>query len=1027
MTRTRSLRALAILASLIIGATIARAQVSPIPSHGSGTVHPSIRILPGAVRSDGFTRMAHLSIDALRDGDYVGHCLLVKTRFHYLPTKDATTFPSDDITRVLDDYGVAGIRLPFPQFARAVELSADRYGLGRLFEVRFDADVTPMEICRRLEALPDVEYAEPLLVRHIEGTPNDPMYAQQSDLVKIHAEQAWAITTGDTNVTIAVVDDGEDIDHEDLAGHIWKNPAEIPDNGIDDDNNGFIDDVNGWDFVGDPDLTQVLNDEFFPDNDPRPNGNTHGTHVSGTAGAVTDNGVGVAALSYHCRLIPIKIGSSQAPSILFRGYEAIMYAAELGADIINCSWGGGGYSQAEQDVINQVTDMGSLVVAASGNNGKDIDVFETYPAKYRNVLTVGASDSNDLTPYFSNYGVLTDVYAPGVDILSTVPGGYESDGWMGTSMACPHVSSLAALVKTMHPDWSPLQIARQIRVTCDDVMTGGDPARRPKAFGRINAERALTVNAGSHLDAPGIHIVDAAVDAPDGLIQNFDATSARVTLRNELGTAKNVAVTVTPLSSGISVEGGATSFDSLATAATHQIDFQVRISEDNAYYEGVATVLVTTTADGYVDYDLVPIPFKLETSNQYHVVMQDEIGLQALCGYSPDPNSLFVSMGLQGLGGLVFRFVDTNYDYNYVGLDPVNVITARDLDHAWAGSTSSDGLGATINQTEDGGLLWWPIPVTSMSSVAGINFYSNTSGVAIGNPFGSSWGVATTSDAGQSWMDAAGPTAASAAANVDPNAVAFLGDSIWFGTSDGVVFRSGDRGATWQQATANASDAITHLAFASDRIGVAVVRDASDSSAPHRVIRTTDGGVTWSGDVLDLSATDFVPVHLSAPPGLDRFFMIATDGRVLNSTDDGATWSNIPTLLTSDEVSAGATVVGDSTIKLWNLSGTIGYLEVPIEHATVSVSQQQSSAAELSAELSPNPARGILSVRIDGASRAETQLTLLDPLGRTVPVESDRQGPGRYRLNVAGLAAGVYFVRIRSGAAVVIKRVVVIR
>ncbi|HVO74611.1 MAG TPA: S8 family serine peptidase, partial [Ignavibacteriaceae bacterium] len=341
----------------------------------------------------------------------------------------------------------------------------------------------PAEISARLKKLDEVEWAEPKYIYKTEAyTPNDPINLQ-ANLVKIHAAEAWDISKGDTNVIISIVDTGIDWDHPDLAANIWINRKEIPNNGRDDDNNGYVDDYRGWDFGG---LTGT------PDNNPMEDSAYHGTHVAGIASAVTDNSIGIASIGFRCRLMAVKTtrddlrGSDNTPLIAY-GFEGIQYAAENGAKIINCSWGGEAFSQLGQDVVNFAISKGALVVAAAGNESSS-NLF--YPASYSGVLAVASTENDDRKSFFSNYGSWIDVTAPGSSIYST----WMNDTYAylsGTSMSSPLAAGLAGLVAARFPGYSPLQIAEQIRVTSDNIYALNPLYDFQLGNGRINAFNAL--------------------------------------------------------------------------------------------------------------------------------------------------------------------------------------------------------------------------------------------------------------------------------------------------------------------------------------------------------------------------------------------------------------------------------------------------------------------------------------------------------------------------------------------------------
>ena len=416
----------------------------------------------------------------------------------------------DAVQKTMSKYSVVSVKNRFTENKKSNSLLKTSNSLDRIITIKYASNEDPLKVAAKLMHTHQVEWAEPHFVREVFYTPNDPKYnlATQYGLFKILADSAWNITKGDTSIVIGIIDTGVYWGHPDLEANIWQNLGEDANhngktiiqqngtwildpgdlNGIDDDNNGagngYVDDLIGWDFGG-------ING--IQDNNPQEDNPTHGTLVAGIASGVTDNGLGVASIGFKCKIMPVKTTRHDVGdrSVIY-GFDGIKYAADNGAKIINCSFGGTVYSNAEQAVINYVVAKGALVVAAAGNSGNGIP---QYPASYKGVLSVGATTKTDEIWSASSYGLHVDVTAPGAEIYSTWgPSGYTGQPYpSGTSLSSPFTAGLAALVATVFPSYGPLQIAEQIRVNTDSIAQLNSASLRYLAgSGRINAYKALT-------------------------------------------------------------------------------------------------------------------------------------------------------------------------------------------------------------------------------------------------------------------------------------------------------------------------------------------------------------------------------------------------------------------------------------------------------------------------------------------------------------------------------------------------------
>lgn len=392
-----------------------------------------------------------------------------------------------------------------------------------------------LEVIRALNEQPGVAFAEPNWVYAHQAESNDPYYLDGSlwgmysdDAIGLagpvgttnpygsQAEQAWALgIVGSQDVFVGIVDEGIQHDHPDLAANLWTNPGEIPDNAIDDDGNGYIDDVHGWNAIDD---NGAIYDPAYDD---------HGTHVAGTLGAVGGNGLGVAGVNWKVTLISGKFLSGSGTAL--DAVQAIDYMTSLktrkGLNIValNNSWGGGAFSQALLDAVTRAAQAEILFAAAAMNWTSDNDSSPVYPASfdttgtaagYDAVIAVAAIDSTGALASFSDYGFTSvDLGAPGVGIYSTLPGGTYG-AWKGTSMATPHVTGAIALYASTHPAATALEIrnalltvgvgVRTVPALVGKTVTGGALDVGHLVAGQAPLEAPLPPgNAGAGLDSQG--------------------------------------------------------------------------------------------------------------------------------------------------------------------------------------------------------------------------------------------------------------------------------------------------------------------------------------------------------------------------------------------------------------------------------------------------------------------------------------------------------------------------------------------
>jgi subtilisin family serine protease/subtilisin-like proprotein convertase family protein len=441
---------------------------------------------------------------------------------------------------------------------------------GTLAKIDLDKSTSVEAALKALRQDPSIQYAERNYIQKIAGIPNDTRFAELYGMnntgqtggvadADIDAPEAWDVTTGSRDIVVAVIDTGVDYTHPDLAANIWTNPGEIAGNGLDDDGNGVIDDVHGFNAItggGDP-----MDD------------NNHGTHCSGTLGGHGNNATGVAGVNWEVSIMAIKFLSGAGSGTTADAIEGINYAvgrknAGVNLRVLSNSWGGGGFSQALLDAINAADAADMMFVAAAGNSGSNNDVTPSFPASYSsaNVVAVASTNASDTKSPSSSFGLTSvDLGAPGVSILSTIPGNSYAV-FSGTSMATPHVAGTAALVLSVNPTLTTAELK-------DILLTTGDP--NPALAGITVSGRRL--NAANAVAAAGPPVPRFGLSAAPG---------SRTVVQNE-STTFDVGVT--------SVGGFTGDVTFTATATPALTDGTLTFTPGSAPAPGASVLSVTTS------------------------------------------------------------------------------------------------------------------------------------------------------------------------------------------------------------------------------------------------------------------------------------------------------------------------------------------------------------------------------------------------------------------------------------------------
>ena len=464
-------------------------------------------------------------------------------RFHQsiellLSVDGASASVSPWLDRDLLYYPLRGQVLFFKALGSSLGTDLPLFSLARIYTAQFDPRMPVEKVVVQLEAIEGIEYAEPVWPVFPAYLPNDPLVIDGSQWHHdvVGTPDAWEVATGDSSVVLAITDTGFELTHEDVAPQIWYNPGEegeLATNGVDDDGNGLIDDWRGYDFGGE--------DGNGRDNDPTSSNDLHGNHVAGIAGATGENGLGGAGVAYGVKLMLVKLGGDENRPKLPGAFEGLLYAASMGADVINCSWGTTTFSRSEQEFVRYVReDLGILVVAAAGNKGTESLYF---PASYDHVLSVASTRQNDSKATTSNYHHTVDLSAPGDGVLSTVLNNrYATES--GTSMATPMVSATAALLLSIDPDLTADELEYAIRANSLDISF-----RNPQYVGKLGSGRLDILNTLTRYNTTkAAAIVDATMidETGDGYVDEGEGARIVVNVKNVLAPIEDATLTLEP-------------------------------------------------------------------------------------------------------------------------------------------------------------------------------------------------------------------------------------------------------------------------------------------------------------------------------------------------------------------------------------------------------------------------------------------------------------------------------------------------
>ncbi len=877
--------------------------------------------------------------------------------------------------------------------------------ISRIYTLTFPEHLDESLIASRLQKLDLFEWVEPKYIHTFHVVPNDPLigtsFSSQNYLDYHRLFQAWDISQGNRDVIIAIIDSGVDYLHPDLANKMWINTGEIPNNNLDDDGNGFIDDVMGWDFWQDGTVANPVQD-----NDPRGDFFVHGTHVAGIATAETNNGIGIAGMGYNCRYMNLKAGGTQAePTAVGFGFEAMLYAVANGASVVNCSWGASGFSSFENEVVNFATAQGVVVIASAGNNGgttAETDLI--YPASYQNVLSVGSVNHFggliNQRSSFSSYGIALDVLTAGNGILSTV---FQNEYGLltGTSMSAPIAAGVAGLLKSLRPNWSAARIRTQLRATAEPIDALIPANANLLGKGRLNAFQALTRT------TPGLEVVQYDYES---LTQSLVVTL----VNHNAPTSSTISFELQSLNGGVTITNPFQSSPRLNTNDTLRLVFRLTIRTPDSSPR-LLKLSFSDAVTGYNDFS------GLRISNSTWEFLSS-VSMRARAMSLASDKTLW----LVGESGSVFRSTDDGTSFQQCvtptgqNLDAVSAIDSVTAIVGEGESSTSGAIAARLFKTVDGGKSWSVVYQGDLGAWwNGIAMTNRDTGYAISDApqNRTRFLIVKTTDGGNTW-------------NELPNAPLTNGDFGWTrsinfvnslvgffgGAINGNLYATSDGGTSWRKESTGGGY-VGAIFFRDEQNGVRA------SNNPPYLQRFSEG--MWR-DVSTINAP------LETATGIRETARVWVGGnqQVWNSTDGGTTFREETLPIEGEDklIQLLATKEGRNARALALTQGGQLYEQLTDLQSGKPVSSEP-QILELSQNY-PNPFNPITTIEYRVLEAGFVSLKVYDVLGREVAtLVSGFQEIEAYRVdfNASRLASGVYFYRLQIGRASATKKMIVVK
>jgi serine protease len=926
-----------------------------------------------------FSLPAHIGMD-----EFIPNMIVLKVKPAYRSACTRYGFSNAAFSSLMNSVGGTGFERVFP-FTPAPEVEFNRNGqrmedLSMTYSFKYTSGPGLVKVINMFLDLGLFEYAEPMPLPKTTLTTNDQFATSSTQYHLFNIKAAgtgttgWDISKGDSSIVIGITDTGTEPTHPDLNGNIKRNMAEIPNNGIDDDGDGYIDNYMGWDLgVG--------------DNDPTWQGDAHGVHVSGISSAVTNNTKGVAGVGYNCKFLPVKI--ADATGALTKSYEGITYAADHGVKIINCSWGGAFGGSYGQSVINYATiNKDILVVAAAGNNALDQDF---YPSSFNGVLSVGATTSSNAAASFTNYNFAVGVCAPGNGIYSTysIAGGNYTN-LSGTSMASPCVAGVCAVVRKYFPTYNAYQTAARVKqTTINNYPSMAAQYAGKMGTGLVNLYAALT-------NAAGPWVEDSARQISD---HNDEAFMVGDTLRigstyvNLLSPTTNLVATLSSTSPFVSIQLPSVTIGVLGTMAktdNYTNPFKVKLVGAPAVNQRVDFVITYT--DGTYSSKR---NFSIYMNEDYINITVNDVATtvtsKSLYGFNDNPAQT------QGLG---FNYMGKG-NLMYEGGLMVGVSSAKVSDNVRGATTPKTSfvdmqrvieiIPTVVSNFDASGMFTdagsaTPLPVRILQKDYAYTSVGNRKFVMLEYSIKNTGSTALTSLYAGIFCDY-DITAATASSNKDAFDATNRMGYAWYTGAGGIY-----AGTKLLSRTA----AVTHYAIdnlAGGGGGIDISTAAGFSDANKYLTLSTNRAAAGTG----------------TPAGND----------VIDVTSSGPF-----TIAAGDSIQvAFALIAGDNLADLQNSA-----VNAQLIYDGVATSNQEASSPIAKVNAYPNPATGMTNIVIIAPEDMNAELNLFNTNGQIVAALHHgelKAGEHHFEVNLLSFPAGMYAYRLTSQKGSISRRLVV--